>query len=229
MSEMWIGGCRSRGMICGVKRAARIMFDLVIVFSLLLFVTAIVMWIRSGWVIDVASYSSAKLHRLVSGGGGIIFESLELVHTEDNWRDALVTPVRTVQDFAGSRAAAGKPGGWAWEKRPYVNRDSLMSAAWGAGFDRTMPRIASLSVSRGQTFNNVTGAHWSNQLVGRRLWIPYWALVVLCVIGPLCRFIAWRRSKGRRRENVCVKCGYDLRATPDRCPECGTVPCKSHS
>ena len=51
--------------------------------------------------------------------------------------------------------------------------------------------------------------------VGVPLWLPLTALLALGL---------YRQSSRREPPGCCTTCGYDLRATPDRCPECGTVP-----
>jgi hypothetical protein len=54
---------------------------------------------------------------------------------------------------------------------------------------------------------------------------PHWLPVVLLAGLPLIRLI--RRQRRRLRlPGHCRICGYDLRATPERCPECGPIPAK---
>jgi hypothetical protein len=53
---------------------------------------------------------------------------------------------------------------------------------------------------------------------------PFWSIALATVLLP----VAWitRRLRSRRRHGpgLCPSCGYDLRASPAKCPECGTIP-----
>jgi hypothetical protein len=60
------------------------------------------------------------------------------------------------------------------------------------------------------------------------LWSERYPRLVLMTLGvPVMNVAAAvvgrRRRHTRRAAGRCVRCNYDLRATPDRCPECGTV------
>jgi hypothetical protein len=59
--------------------------------------------------------------------------------------------------------------------------------------------------------------------------IPYWSVLLASGILPwlalvrLRRQFVARRQARRRLLGQCIRCAYDLRATPARCPECGAV------
>lgn len=51
--------------------------------------------------------------------------------------------------------------------------------------------------------------------------LPLWLVCVLTAVLPTVRLCRRRRGFS---PGLCRSCGYDLRATPCRCPECGGVP-----
>jgi len=71
------------------------------------------------------------------------------------------------------------------------------------------------------TFN--TEAQFGN---GRRL--SFASVAKYLTIAPMVWLVVslfhWLRKQQERKMGKCIHCGYALRATPDRCPECGTIP-----
>jgi hypothetical protein len=53
--------------------------------------------------------------------------------------------------------------------------------------------------------------------------LPYVVVFLPLACITLATLIMCRRMKSGIDTGRCSICGYDLRATPDRCPECGTI------
>ena len=99
------------------------------------------------------------------------------------------------------------PGGWFWwrDDRPPIRYAGGMPAnRWGWGRD---------------SFRNADLRYHAIVFPG---WLPAVGFTAL----PLARGALLVRRRRRVREGHCKKCGYDLRATPDRCPECGGIPAR---
>jgi hypothetical protein len=110
--------------------------------------------------------------------------------------------------------------------------------SWGGSYDSdnefTLGFMSSgwLNSQEGRTWRHFGGfgvVHASpNDLFmpfrsGRILMLPGWVPIVILLVMPLASLRAWlrkRRRGNRLVDGLCLNCGYDLRASRERCPEC---------
>ena len=96
--------------------------------------------------------------------------------------------------------------------------DRVTPSPWDSGFNTgnvkwQFLRLAWVDDTRGRDYT-------------RFLTIPTWLLVCLFAAPPIAWASRWRELRKRTAKGLCLQCGYDLRATHGRCPECGIAPSK---
>jgi hypothetical protein len=124
-----------------------------------------------------------------------------------------------------------------WDVSGEANRGRLvlsydLADEWLNSNESHVPRgfRVSCAADRGQAHNFAGHPwfEWSNTFDGSvaggeiALAFPLPALFLLTALLPAATLRRRLRTRGRAHPS-CLVCGYDLRATPDRCPECGTA------
>jgi hypothetical protein len=191
------------------------LFDAVAIASLLLCMATAAVWALSHWRMDEWTY-----HGPASADGGYarivdVASDDGLVEVHATWVD-----VRAKESWT-----AGYTTGTAATDRQMGERIGHYVRYWGGSYQH------GIFISR-QTRSLQGRGPFPPGAFDTYVIVPYWmpmAALAVLPIFELRHIFRWRRRRHRRLHGLCLVCGYDLRGTPQRCPECGTVPPKSGS
>jgi hypothetical protein len=197
----------------GMRRLGRWMGGLFCAVSLLLALATVGMWVRSYFYWDCLYIN--RWDPESDGGKGLRYSS----RTVSFHPSVVYVGWGFVRHADGSRVGyTGQLNRNVWRLKSERNE---YPSQWNSGFAHQYLRWAFLRLG-----------YWAEDRPARDgtprgsyiLIVPEWALIAMFLGWPLM----WARGVLRRRqrerwavEGRCRRCGYDLRGSPGRCPECG--------
>jgi 4-amino-4-deoxy-L-arabinose transferase-like glycosyltransferase len=173
----------------------RKLFTLAAGVSAVLCVGVCVLWVRSYWV-----------------GESLSGERWERAFRIYSTRGTFGVNVFWLYNKWGEPLFRRKPTEYSRWPEPYPQRSA---EDLGAARVVRLPGFTHYTVEPGVGGGNIRLGEWT---VGVAYVLPAALFVVLPALY-VRRLLRARHGAGR-----CAACGYDLRATPGRCPECGAVP-----
>jgi hypothetical protein len=190
-----------------MKRALRLLLNILTLLCLLLFLATLVFWprsyFRSDWyhyvVVDPRGREWIQ-YSLNSNKGSLYVSYFNFAFKTDN----------RFQDYVRLRSA---PAGFSYEG--YAPRDNHYLTG-------SVPRRLGFLLESEYNTPDASGSYDFPRAA-----VPHWFIALITALLPATRLYRALRRRQQNRAGLCRSCGYDLRATPTRCPECGAIPGKS--
>ena len=189
----------------------RKLFTLAAGASAVLCIGVSVFWVRGYWVQEGRWFGWGRPSGQGSSSGYVL--------AVQNWGGRVWIGLEVVTD-ADPR--------W-WQEKHHVDGTTAFakSITFAPSEQRKIGRLSAFRFARNEAApsRSQSGGYatrWAHQDVRA----PHWSVFLLTALFP----VVWAASAVSRRvrnrgsgARLCSACGYDLRATPNRCPECGTA------
>jgi hypothetical protein len=224
----------------------RALFTFLAAVSLLLMLAIVALWVRGRHTTDyfwlIHHDGGSEMIRSSEG-------RLSVRHTRPNRRTGPTLP-RRVSHWSCAVGSQLPPGPsrlhWEWQFLRYegvpsatpaevaaalVSRDQSQATLMQlrsfqlSGRPRTPAGIAAYQQQVTTMYQVEQQANLASQLLdGSAYWewtFPAWLALLATAVLPGLWLLRWHRRRTLRREGRCPGCGYDLRFSRERCPECG--------